>query len=69
MKINVLSIDEDKLIDGINMFTLTQEKYPYLMMSRKTFELLQKYSSVLSRCNGFKIYFDNELNLGEINIR
>jgi hypothetical protein len=78
MKINVLSIDEKKLMDNLDIFVAEQNKNPYLIMSKDTSELIidqyeetfpfKKFADLI-HYQGYRVLIDNDLDIGEIDIR
>lgn len=80
MQINIANIilDEDKLNKEIDDFEIVHKQQAYLFMNMETMEKLETFSNentkpigngVLCLFNGRKVYKDNDLKFGEIEIR
>lgn len=85
MKINIvksISIDEDKLIENINNFERRNNQKAYLFMNEDTINALCvpepfpyyktsfiSQSGIIYSCKGRNLYIDNNLKMGEVEIR
>jgi len=87
MKTNIITIDENKLVDEIRSFEIVTNQRAYIFMSYKTASVLEeKYKYLndiilklgpdadtkrgyIATYNGNKIYIDNEIEFGKVDIR
>lgn len=77
MRIEALGIDEDKLLKAIGKFEVETNQQSYLFMNLNTMKILKKPLSpnptipevLITEYMGRRVYEDDRLDLGEIEIR
>jgi hypothetical protein len=77
MRVKPLGIDEDKLLKAIGKFEVETNQQSYLFMNLNTMELLKKQSCpnptipevLITEYLGRRVYEDDRLDIGEIEIR
>ena len=77
MKIEALSIDNDKLLKAIGKFEVETNQQSYLFMNLNTMKILKNPSSsnptisevLITEYLGRRVYEDDRLDNGEIEIR
>ena len=80
INIKNVSLNLKKLDNEICGLTDTQNKDPYIFMSKDTINLLkecassmnfecQSMSGLVEKYNGYKVFCNNDLDLGEVELR
>lgn len=80
MKTNIIRINTNELREKIEQYEIIYNEKVYLFMSRETMECIKNtilsktpkmysYTDAVAMYEGHNVYIDNDLKLGEVEIR